>query len=299
MGKRIGIALGLACLVAGAGGSAFAGKGNLFEGGWESTDTGDQSNQWIWITNYSGVHEILAFDDLCSGCTGVQGVGPSCLVVGSGRLDGETTLVMDSGVVTCYWQEGPEVLLTDYSDTYIYGNGVVSDSWGNEWVRSKDKPVKTIRPTLMPKLLKPEFNGDLFLSSVMSDPRFDGGNCDYLGSSGNLPNAVSYPPGTEEYLCTISAYGEPNAPWIGVEMSATDADGPALSPGLLAASEAVEIANLETLTEGWGSSQTFDMTLPVDETKWSGFLNWYVYNSFGEYLRVYVEVTVLPGTGGE
>ena len=37
MSRRIGIALGLVCLVAVAGGSAFARKGTLFEGGWEST----------------------------------------------------------------------------------------------------------------------------------------------------------------------------------------------------------------------------------------------------------------------
>ena len=36
---------------------------------------------------------------------------------------------------------------------------------------------------------------------------------------------------------------------------------------------------MDILTEGWSSSQTFDMTLPVDDTRWSGFLNWYVSNS--------------------
>ena len=122
-------------------------------------------------------------------------MGPSCLVAGSGRLDGETTLVMDSSVVTCYWEEGPEVLLTDYSDTYTYGNGVVSDGWGNEWVSSKDKPAKTIRPTLMPKLRKPEFNADRFLSSVMSDPRLDGANCHYLRLLWEPARCRELPPG--------------------------------------------------------------------------------------------------------
>jgi hypothetical protein len=131
----------------------YAKKMTDFEGAWYSDDL-DGSHQWLWITNYHEVYELILFDDLCTACTGTFGVGPSCLVIGSARLTNLDTLKIDSGSLYCYWEEGAEKL-----EGFNWGAEVFYDSTSDtvqihdvSWDRSKDKkPDKIIDPITMPK----------------------------------------------------------------------------------------------------------------------------------------------------
>jgi uncharacterized protein YkwD len=128
-------------------GAAFAAKAGAFEGGWKGTDLGDGSNQWMWIADFAGVHEVLYYDDLCSSCTGLQGEGPACLGVSSARLSDVDRLSMDGGVVTCMWLGDPQVLITDWTGSFVSNaDGTLSDDYGNIWTPSMDKQTKVIKP---------------------------------------------------------------------------------------------------------------------------------------------------------
>jgi len=133
--------------------AAFSRKVGYFEGAWYSVDQ-DGSHQWLWINEYFGVHELVLFDDLCSGCSGTFGEGPSCLVIGSAHKSNPVTLKIDGGSLYCYWEEGVEGLeWFDWEGETFYDPG--SDTLEINsviWERTNaKKPEKVIDPITMPK----------------------------------------------------------------------------------------------------------------------------------------------------
>ncbi len=132
----------------------YATQRGVFEGAWYTVDL-DGSNEWLWITNYYGAYEVILYDDMCSGCSGIHGEGPSCLGLGSARISEPNTLRMDGGQLYCYWEEGVEILewfSWEGSETvYDPTTDTLSDSYV-VWGRSNDKKEeKIIDPITMPK----------------------------------------------------------------------------------------------------------------------------------------------------
>ena len=139
--------LGLAILLAAAPGAANAAKGGGFEGAWQAIDAiGDQNDEWMWIREFSGIHEVLVFDTECTCCD-----AQPCMGIGSGRVDG-ATLHLDSGMLTCYRADGlyylPELPWQD-SYQYVQGKGLLDNS-GTMWTPSNDKKPEKVVPWQLP-----------------------------------------------------------------------------------------------------------------------------------------------------
>ena len=86
---------------------AYAKKADDLEGAAYSLDN-DGSNRWLWISDYSGVYDLLWFDDMCSACT-APGLRPSCVIAGSGHLSSSDEIDIYGAELYCYWEGGAEL----------------------------------------------------------------------------------------------------------------------------------------------------------------------------------------------
>lgn len=216
MKKRIATALGIVTVLAAFAGAAYAAQGTLFEGAWEGVDV-DGSNQWMWIEDFAGVHEVLFYDDLCSACTGIQGEGPACLGVSSARLSDVDRLSIDGGVVTCMWLGDPQVLITDLTGSFVSNSdGTLSDDYGNVWTPSNDSQKKVISPPpVLPPTPTPAPN---------QVPEFDDtGFCEYALQVNPAVGDCSCQGGGVLTDCTLTVVL--GASWVDLWVHWTDPDG--------------------------------------------------------------------------
>lgn len=149
MKLRIALGSGLVLLLATLAGVAYAAKGGVFEGAWQAIDGADGSNEWMWIRNFSGVHEVLMYDDACTACPDAEdpSITHPCVIVSSGQAP-ENSLWLDGAVVTCVTPEGLEAFtrsLAGVEFQYVPGVGIL-DPWNTTWTPSKDKKPEKLIP---------------------------------------------------------------------------------------------------------------------------------------------------------
>jgi hypothetical protein len=108
------------------------------EGSWVTTDADGSTPIMTVQVSGEGVVEITVLDDLASVCAGA----PSTMT-GSGRLEGDTTLVIPTPVLTCDDGTEPQALsggsleeiLRDLTFTHDPGSDTLSDNNGSAWHR--------------------------------------------------------------------------------------------------------------------------------------------------------------------
>jgi hypothetical protein len=109
-----------------------------FRGIWFSTDDDGSAVTMTVDVSSDGVFEITALDDRASVCSGA----PSTMT-GTGRLEGETQLVIPAPVLTCDDGTEPQALdggslediLRDLTFTHVSENATLTDSLGSRWTR--------------------------------------------------------------------------------------------------------------------------------------------------------------------
>jgi hypothetical protein len=128
-----------------------------FRGTWYSTDS-DGSNVTMTVDVASdGVIEITALDDYASVCSGAPGT-----MTGTGRLEGETELVIPAPVLTCDDGAEPQALdggsldeiLRDLTFVIDTEHQTLSDSLGSVWSRERAEqpdPDPTVVSGLWPQ----------------------------------------------------------------------------------------------------------------------------------------------------
>jgi hypothetical protein len=108
------------------------------EGSWVTSDADGSTPTMTIQVSEDGTVEILVVDDLASVCSGA----PSTMT-GTGRLEGETMLVIPAPVLTCDDGSVPEALsgpplaeqLRDLTFTHDLGSDTLSDNHGSAWHR--------------------------------------------------------------------------------------------------------------------------------------------------------------------